>query len=1096
MPLHPSTAPPTAAPRHPRTRRTTRLLAAAVAIAAVATLLPATAAEAATPGAVSLSVVAGPTRGGTSVDLSGPAVGSATKAWFGSTAVTRIQRVSATRIRLSTPARPAGVVYVRVSNASGSSPQSLRATFAFEAVPTVTRLSTAAGSTGGGTAVTLTGTGLYRASAVRFGTTAARIVARVSATELRVVAPAHAAGLVDVRVTTPGGTSAAVTATRFRYGTVPVLTGLSATAGPTTGGQSVTLTGSGLTGASTVWFGASRAPSVTRLSATSVRVLTPARPAGTVDVRVTTPDGTSAVVANGRYSYQPAPTVTAIAPPTGPTKGGTVVTITGTGLGLASGVRFGTTWAGYTRVSATTVRATAPAHAAGPVDIRITTPGGTSPASTAGRFTYGAPPAITQLSTDAGPLAGGTVLTITGTHLEDVASVRFGSTAGRNLVLVSPTTLRVTTPAHVAGSVPVRAINANGTSPDVPAATFTYEPAPRLTALSVPAGPLRGGTVVTVTGTTLGRTQAVTFDGVPGTGLVRVSDTQVRVTTPAHAAAGVDVRVVAPGGTSATGPAARFDYQAVPTVTALTPALSRTKGGTTVTVTGSAFDRVSAVTFGGTPVTSFTRVSATTLTVTVPPRGEGVVNLVVTTPGGASAAQAANAFTYQDPPVVTLVAPSSGGLAGGTTVTLTGTSFQNASSVLIGGVKATSFTRVSATRITAVVPARTSTGFVPIAVTTPAGSVTKANAFLYDAGATLKNGQILTAGTSMRSPRGGYTLTMQTNGDAVLAKGTARVWSTGTTGSGNRLTVRADGNVVVLRSTGAVAWQSATAGWKGADLTLGDDGLLVARQGSTPVWDHRGIRYDRLLSGQSLRAGESLQSVNTSWRLTMRTDGNLVVTTSAGRLQWSTLTSGTGNVAVMRTDGSLVVQSRTGSVLWSTSTTDAAGAFVRMLGDANVAVYNGPKLVWAITGGPGPRSWSCYSRATQTCISRFGYHGQSAWGYPVDAWGNNCTNFSAYRLSRDGIPNPGNLGNAATWDDRARAKGFVVDQKPKVGTIAQWNSNHVAYVDWVSSDGTKIAISESGYGGTVLGVTYTSMSGRRILTRGTSSWPSNFIHFR
>jgi hypothetical protein len=644
--------------------------------------------------------------------------------------------------------------------------------------------------------------------------------------------------------------------------------------------------------------------------------------------------------------------------------------------------------------------------------------------------------------------------------------------------------------------VSVRAVNANGTSPDVAAATFAYEPAPRVTSLSVPAGPLRGGTVVTLTGTTFGRARSVTFDGVPGTALVRVSDTQLRVTSPAHADGTVDVQVVAPGGTSATGSASRFVYQAVPTVTGVTPTLSRTRGGTTVTITGTAFDRVSAVTFGSKPATAFTRVSSTTVTATVPPMAESVVNLHVVTPGGNSAPRAANAFTYQDPPVVTLVSPSSGPLAGGTTVTLSGTSFQNASAVLFNGVPATSFTRVSATRLTAVVPARVWTGTVPVRVTTPAGTVVKSDGFLYDAGASLQPGQSLTAGTTMRSPNGAYTLTLQPGGDLVLTKGTTRLWSAGTTGTGNRLTVRADGNVVLLNASGAGIWSSATSGWTGAHLTLGDDGLLLLSQGVTPVWDHRGIRYDRLLSGQTLRAGESLQSVNASWRLTMRTDGNLVVTTSAGRLQWSALTSGSGNVAVMRTDGSFVVKSRSGSVLWSTKTTDAPGSIVRMLGDANVAVYEGPKVVWAITGGPGPRSWACYSKATQTCITRFGYYGQSAWGYPVDAWGNNCTNFSAYRLSRDGVPNPGNLGNAATWDDRARAKGFVVDQRPKVGTIAQWNSNHVAYVDWVSSDGTKVAISESGYGGTVLGVTYTSMSGRRILTKGTSSWPSNFIHFR
>ncbi|WP_323100182.1 IPT/TIG domain-containing protein [Intrasporangium sp. YIM S08009] len=1132
MPLHPTTHGPVATPRHPRTRHVRRLLASAVTLATAATLLPATAADAAVPtvapaattaaatvatvaatavavpGAVSLSVVAGPVRGGTTVDLSGTNVGSATTAWFGGTAVTKVLRISATRIRVTTPARPAGVVYVRVSNAAGFSPQTLRSTFAFDAVPTLTRLSTTSGTTKGGTSVTLTGTGLTRASAVRFGTTSAPIVARVSSTQLRVTAPAHTAGLVDVRATTPGGTSAAVTATRFRYSapatpaapsptTLPAVTKLSTSAGPTAGAQTLTISGLRLTGVTSVLFGTTRTTKVTQVSAGTIRVVTPARPAGTVDVRVTSKAGTSPVVAAGRYRYEAMPTVTKVSPSSGPSRGGTVVTLTGTNLGYATSVFFGSTRVlQVTRVSATTLRVTAPAHAAGTVWIRATSAGGWSAVSPATTYTFGAPPAVTRLSTDAGPLAGGTVVTVSGTHLEDVTSVRFGTTAGTDLVVVNGTTLRVTTPAHAAGTVAVRAVNANGTSPDVAAASFTYEPAPRVTALSVPAGPLSGGTVVTLTGTTFGRAKDVTFDGVSGTGLVRVSSTQVRITSPAHAAGTVDVRVVAPGGTSATGAASRFDYLAVPGVTAVTPSLSKTKGGTTVTVTGTGFDRVSAVSLGTTPATAFTRVSSTTLTVTLPARPEGVVNLRVTTPGGTSPSAAANAFTYQDPPVVTLVTPSSGPLVGGNTVTLSGTSFQNASAVLFNGVPALSFTRVSATKITAVVPPRIWTGAMPVRVTTPAGTVTKTNAYLYDAGSQLQPGQSMTAGTSMHSPRGGYTLTLQTTGDLVLTKGTTRVWSAGTKGTGNRLSVRADGNVVVVNASGTAIWSSATAGWAGAHLSLGDDGLLLLSQGTTPVWDHRGMRYDRLLPGQTLRSGESLQSVNTSWRLTMRTDGNLVVTTAAGRLQWSALTTGSGNVAVMRADGSFVVQSRTGSVLWSTSTGDADGAIVRMLGDANLAVYDGPKVVWAITGGPGPRSWSCYSRGTQTCITRFGYYGQRAWNYPVDAWGNNCTNFSAYRLSRDGIVNPGNLGNANTWDDRARAKGLVVDQKPKVGTIAQWNSNHVAYVDWVSADGNKVAISESGYGGTVLGVTYTSMSGRRILTRGTSSWPSNFIHFR
>jgi surface antigen len=514
-----------------------------------------------------------------------------------------------------------------------------------------------------------------------------------------------------------------------------------------------------------------------------------------------------------------------------------------------------------------------------------------------------------------------------------------------------------------------------------------------------------------------------------------------------------------------------------------------------VTLTGTGYDRVDRVTFGGVPATTVTRLSATQLRVTIPAHAEADVDVRVTTPGGTSLVVPAGRFAYQDAPVIASVSPSSGLLAGGNVITLRGTSFTVVTGVWINGAPATSFTRVSATQLTAVVPARMATGFVPVKVTTRAGTVTKANGYTYIAGTTLKPGQVLLGGTALVSPNGVYKAGMQTDGNLVIVSGGVRRWASGTTGVGNRLFVRSDGNLAVMRADGSLAWTAGTNGWTGAVATITDDGLLQLRQGSTTVWDHRGVRYDRLLSNQLLRTGESITSTSQAWSLTMRTDGNLVLASASGARKWASFTSGSGNTAAMQTDGNFVVRDKAGATLWS-SKSSGAGSFLRVLGTGNAAVYRGSAVTWAVTGGPGPQDWSCYSRATQNCISRFGYYGQRAWNYPVDAWGNNCTNFSAYRLSLDGIRNPGNLGNAESWDNNARAKGFAVDQSPRVGDIAQWNSNHVAYVDWVSADGNQIAISESGYGGTVLGRTYTSMSGRRIIARTSSSWPSNFIHFR
>lgn len=148
-----------------------------------------------------------------------------------------------------------------------------------------------------------------------------------------------------------------------------------------------------------------------------------------------------------------------------------------------------------------------------------------------------------------------------------------------------------------------------------------------------------------------------------------------------------------------------------------------------------------------------------------------------------------------------------------------------------------------------------------------------------------------------------------------------------------------------------------------------------------------------------------------------------------------------------------------------------------------------------VPASAAPAGWACYATYSRSCITQFGYTGASTWGYPVDAWGNNCTNYAAFRLAQNGAANPGNLGNAVDWDTSVAAKfgADKVNQTPVVGAIAQWNTDdgHVAYVDWVSSDGNEIATSESAWNGT-----YPSASLRRVFTRGGASWPSNFLHIK
>jgi Autotransporter beta-domain/IPT/TIG domain/Putative Ig domain len=86
------------------------------------------------------------------------------------------------------------------------------------------------------------------------------------------------------------------------------------------------------------------------------------------------------------------PTVTAISPNTGPTTGGTSITLTGTNLAGATSVKFNTTNAtSFTVVSATQIIAVAPAGPLGTVNVTVTTPSGTTPVSSADQFSYAVP---------------------------------------------------------------------------------------------------------------------------------------------------------------------------------------------------------------------------------------------------------------------------------------------------------------------------------------------------------------------------------------------------------------------------------------------------------------------------------------------------------------------------------------------------------------------------------------------------------------------------------------------------------------------------------------------------------------------------------
>jgi RHS repeat-associated protein len=326
-----------------------------------------------------------------------------------------------------------------------------------------------------------------------------------------------------------------------------------------TGFDSVSLRG--VFAASGVFFGTTPGTIVSD-SASQVVATAPSEAAGTLDITVTTPGGTSATGSADRFSYtQAAPVVSAVSPGSAPLAGGTSVTIAGAGLAGATAVHFGSAAATITADSATQVVATAPASAPGTVDITVTTPGGSSATAAADRFSFvAATPAVSQVSPGTGPVAGGSSVTITGANLAYASAVRFGSTAG-TITSDSATQIVATAPAGSVGSVDVTVVTPGGTSAVSSADRFTYAGVPTISSVSPASGPSAGGSTVVITGANLSAASAVDVGTTPATILSDVAN-QIVMTTPAGAVGSDDITVTTPGGTSATGSPDQFTYLA------------------------------------------------------------------------------------------------------------------------------------------------------------------------------------------------------------------------------------------------------------------------------------------------------------------------------------------------------------------------------------------------------------------------------------------------------------------------------------------------------------------------------------------------------
>ncbi len=577
----------------------------------------------------------------------------------------------------------------------------------------------------------------------------------------------------------------------------------------------------------------------------------------------------------------PAPAITQLNPASA-TAGGSGFSLTLTGTGFVPGsVVY---WNGSARTtifsSSTQLVATIPAAdiaTGGSASVTVTNPapaGGTSSAAT---FTINNPatPAISGL-TPAFITAGsaGFTLTVNGSNFATGAVIQWNGT-NLTTAFVSSTQLTASISAASiasAGSVLVTVFNPLPSGGLSSAATFTVlNPAPSISNLSqTTATQGASGFTLTITGSNFVAGSVCQWNGLARV-TTFVSSTQITaaITTADLAVVKANaVTVFNPGPGGGTSSAATLDVtapNAVPVITSVSPSSTLVgTAGLNIMLNGTGFAPTATVNFNG--VSRPTAFINSTLLIVVIPAGDlsaaGTASITVVNPAPGGGTSAAANFSIDNPaPVLTDVSPltaTAGDAA--TAITVSGVNFVSASKIQFGGISLTT-TFVSATQLTATIPAASLTAAGSFAITvaspTPGGGVSNAVTYLVKgklvvtsaATATpnpAKVGQVVTATVAGVDPSGVALTVSWDFGDGSPAAGGASATHTYTTPQVYTITATmfdTQGNTIKSTTTVTVAAAATPPGTitivkaalKGKNPSLGKDVLSLGGSLALPA---------------------------------------------------------------------------------------------------------------------------------------------------------------------------------------------------------------------------------------------------------------------
>ena len=566
--------------------------------------------------------------------------------------------------------------------------------------PTISGFSPISGPVAGGTIVVITGTYFSGATSVTIAGVPVAHYSITSGTQIvAVTAPSSTATSGVISVTTPGGTTSSVSS--FAYVNVPSITSFSPISSPIAGGQIVSINGTNFTGASSVTLAGIAASSFVVHSSTLITAITATTPAEVIGpIKVTTPSGTATSSEVFGYTNVPkAPTITSISPSVGPTSGGTNVTINGTGFTGALLVFVnGIVAASFNAVSDTQIQCVTAPGPAGSGEIQVLTIHGT--ATSTQHFTYqtsSATPTISFITPFAGPLSGGTSVTIAGTNLGAATSVTIAGVAA-TFSITSPTQIVAVTGAKsTAGAGPVVITSPTGTVTSSMAFTYYNTPdEPNIYSFAPRIAALGGGTQVSIVGqnfeTSLGAPaiSTVLLAGIAAAHISVQDDgnlTAVTTATPSATSGFVTVSGIFGSATSMQV----FTYAAIPQITSFSPTTGPVSGNTPVVVVGTNFAGVTAATVAGAVAPAPTVVSNGIIELTTPPNSAGTGLITVTNVDGTGTST--QTFTYSSTGFGTVTSVGVGtGLVsstGASPITTSGTISLAKSVAAVGGIGGT-----------------------------------------------------------------------------------------------------------------------------------------------------------------------------------------------------------------------------------------------------------------------------------------------------------------------------------------------------------------------------------------------------------------------